>query len=219
MPDGPGRRGQLRLAGRVDDSRRDRQLPASADPVCTFFANVGSYCSGDASRNCTASYNAPWPDLPAHHLRTTARSVLGRRPGVRHSTLQQGHHRDLQRRDGSHVVRAAGERDRLSRDRRRISRAPIAMADRPIRTIATSAIAGPAAATRCSTASWKERDPWVTPSNSCQPTGAEVTNGGLDLSLKGETDTSTYASNTPCTGNGYSSMDARSPDRLSRTVA
>jgi cysteine-rich repeat protein len=176
-----------------------------ADPLCTFFANVGSYCSGDPSRNCTQSsqcavgqtcqlitYGPPLGlssgGVPACAIPRFSKDITGTfnvATGAMSFELPASVTVFL----GTDVnfpcpycdCGAADPHDCQLGDPGTCSSNPLINC-----TVEGTGPFGPT-------------------SNACQPTGAEVTNGGLDLSLKpATTDTSTFPSNTPCAGNGFS---------------
>ncbi len=175
--------------------------PALGDNQCTFFANVGSFCSGDPARSCTENttcvgvgscvvnpYGAPLPlssgGVPVCILNRFAGDVTGSYDLLTGST-------------------------------------ELTIPLNAIVTVATDTNV-PCPTCNCASPPCQCGDPGtcsnnpltsctvdgVGPfgptSNDCQPTGPNVSGGGLSITFgPATTGTSTFPSNTPCTGSGF----------------
>ena len=175
--------------------------PTLGDNDCTFFANVGSFCSGNPAINCTDNtgcvgngscvvnaYGSPLPlssgGVPVCILNRFAGDVTGS------FNLQTG-------------------------------AAQIHVPLNSLVTLATD-VNQPCPTCNCASPPCQCGDtgtcsnnplqnctvggvgPFGPTSNDCQPTGPNVSGGGLNIAFDpGTTGTSTFPSNTPCTGNGF----------------
>ncbi len=175
-----------------------------ADPVCTFFANVGSYCSGDPSRNCTASaqcavgqtcqlitYGPPLGlssgGVPACAIPRFSKDITGTFNAVTG---------DMEFELPASVTVYLGTDVNFP--------CPYCDCGQADPNDCQLGDPGTCSSNPLLSCTVEGTGPFGPTSNACQPTGAEVTNGGLDLSLRpATTETSTYPSSTPCTGNGY----------------
>ncbi|MEO6029683.1 MAG: hypothetical protein ABIR79_22680 [Candidatus Binatia bacterium] len=182
------------------------------DPVCTFFANVGSYCSGDPSRNCTASsqcavgqscqlitYGPPLGlssgGVPACAIPRFSADITGTFNAVTG---------DMAFELPASVTVFLGTDVSFP--------CPYCDCGQSNPNDCQLGDPGTCSSNPLVNCTVEGTGPFGPTSNACQPTGAEVTNGGLDLSLRpATTDTAVFPSNTPCTGNGFQGYSCWGP--------
>ncbi len=175
--------------------------PTLGDNECTFFANVGSFCSGDPARSCTEntqcvgagscvvnSYGSPLPlssgGVPVCILNRFAADVTGTfdvSTGATALTVTL-----------NSLVTVATDTNQPC---------PVCNCTTPPCDCGETGTCSNNPLANCTVGGV---GPFGPTSNDCLPTGPNVSGSGLNISFDPVTSgTSTFPSNTPCTGGGF----------------
>ncbi len=175
--------------------------PTLGDNDCTFFANVGSFCSGNPAISCTdntgcvgngscviSPYGAPLPlssgGVPVCILNRFSGDVTGS------YNLQTG---------AAEITVPLNSIVTLATDPN--VPCPTCNCANPPCQCGDTGTCSNNPLQNCTVGGV---GPFGPTSNDCQPTGPNVSGGGLDISFApATTGTQTFPSNTPCTGSGF----------------